>query len=355
MFDALISNNGVSSWIVAGGVALIAFVILQVVRKQMPRRLSARQGPSQLYATVAELLSRIHVLFLLFIALYVGSLALDPTQGSVNVIQSVIAVGLLIQGALWVNSVISYVLERRLQHKLENGQDDTTVIAMLGVLIRIALWIIVILLVLENLGVKTDGLLASLGITGVAVALATQNILSDLFASFSITLDKPFAIGDFIIVGEELGTVEHIGLKTTRVRSLTGEQVVFSNNDLLTSRIHNFKRMSERRVVFSLGVTYETPYEKLQAIPAIIEEIVEVQELARFDRAHFKEYGDFALVFEVVYYVATSDYNVYMDVHQHINLEIFRQFQEEDINFAYPTQTLYVSQGSSGNQPDPRG
>ena len=185
MFDSLLFDNGVSSWVIAGGVALIAFVILQIVRKQIPRRLVARQGagPGQLYATVAELLSRTHALFLLFIALYVGSLALDPAKSSVNVIQSVIAVGLLIQGALWVNSVISYVLERRLQHKLENGKDDTTVVAMLGVLVRIALWVIVILLVLENLGVKTDGLLASLGITGVAVALATQNILSDLFAS----------------------------------------------------------------------------------------------------------------------------------------------------------------------------
>ena len=353
MLDSLISNEAIYNWVVAAGITGLVFLVLYIARSQILKRLTARAG--QWYSIVAEVLSHTHVLFLISIALYVGSLALDPSQSAVTVIQSIIAVGLLVQGAMWINGVISYALERRLRRKLENGEDDGAVVAILGVLLRVVLWVVVILLVLDNLGVKTSGLLASLGITGVAVALATQNILSDLFASFSIALDKPFAIGDFIVVGNEMGTVEHIGLKTTRVRSLTGEQVVFSNNDLLTSRIHNFKRMSERRVIFSLGVTYETPYEKLQAIPGIIKDIVESQALTRFDRAHFKEYGDFALVFEVVYYVATSDYNTYMDMHQHINLEVFRRFQDEAISFAYPTQTLYVSQTVGADHPDRKG
>jgi small-conductance mechanosensitive channel len=357
VFDSFVFDNGIPRWIIAAGVAVLAFRLLQIARNQISRRLAARApaGPGALYAVVADLISRTHVLFLIFIALYVGSLALNPSDDVSSVIQSLVSAGLLIQGALWVRSVISYALERRLQRKLENGQDDTAVVAILGVLVRIALWIIVILLILENLGVRTDGLPASLGIIGVAVALATQNILSDQFASFSIALDKPFAIGDFIIVGDELGAVEHIGIKTTRVRSLTGEQMVFSNNDLLTSRIHNFKRMSERRMVFALGVTYETPYEKLQAIPCIIQHIVESQTLARFDQAHFKEYSDFALIFEVVYYVATSDCHTYMDVRQQFNLEIYRRVQEEEMSFACPTQTLYVSPDSGNDHPDWRG
>jgi len=357
LLNSLIVDNGISHWAIAIGVTILTFLILQIARNQIPKRLSARasHGPAQYYAIVAELLSRTHVLFLLFIALYVGSLALDDSKNSVDVIRSVIAVGLLIQGAMWVSSIISYAIERRQERIQEAGKNDTAVVAILGIVIRIALWVIVILLILENLGVKTDGLLASLGITGVAVALATQNILSDLFASFSIALDKPFTIGDFIVVGNERGTVEHIGLKTTRVRSLTGGQLIFSNNDLLTSRIHNYKRMSERRVAFSLGVTYETPHERLQSIPDHIRDIIESHTLARFDRAHFKEYGDFALLFEVVYFVATSDYNTYMDVHQSINLDLFKRFEEEGISFAYPTQTLHINQIAGDSNTKDRG
>jgi small-conductance mechanosensitive channel len=183
---------------------------------------------------------------------------------------------------------------------------------------------------------------AGLGIGGIAVALAIQNILGDLFASLSIALDKPFVIGDFIIVDQLLGTVEHIGLKTTRIRSLSGEQIVFSNADLLNSRIRNYKRMYERRVVFSIGVTYQTPYEKLASIGTTLKEIIESQPDVRFDRAHFREYADSSLNYEVVYYVKSPDYNRYMDIQQAINLEIYRRFQDGGIEFAYPTRTLYL-------------
>jgi small-conductance mechanosensitive channel len=207
---------------------------------------------------------------------------------------------------------------------------------------RLAVWSLVLLLALDNLGFNITALLAGMGIGGIAVALAAQNILGDLFASLSIVLDKPFVVGDFIVVGEQLGTVEYIGLKTTRIRSLGGEQIVFSNTDLLGSRIRNYKRMQERRVVFGFGVVYQTPHEKLQTIPGMVREIIGKLDRARFDRAHFKEYGDSSLNFEVVYYVLSADYNVYMDIQQAINLELFRRFQEDGIDFAYPTRTLYV-------------
>src|SRR5690606_319662 len=189
-------------------------------------------------------------------------------------------------------------------------------------------------------------LIASLGVGGIAVALAAQNILGDLFSSLSIMFDKPFVVGDFIIVGEELGTVEKIGLKTTRVRSLHGEQLIFSNTDLLNSRIRNFKRMYQRRIVFSIGITYEPPYEKLKEVASMLRAIVQAHDLVRFDRAHFKGFGDSSLDFEVVYWVLDSDFNKYMDIQQAINLEIFRRFEEQGIAFAYPVRTVHLR----GNQ-----
>src|SRR5690606_7585627 len=164
------------------------------------------------------------------------------------------------------------------------------------------------------------------------------------FGSLSIVLDKPFVIGDFIVVDGLAGTVERIGLKTTRVRALSGEQLVFSNADLLGSRIHNYKRMQERRVVFSFGVTYDTPPEKVAAIPNMVREVIEARENTRFDRAHFQKFGDSDLTFEVVYYMLVADYNLYMDTQQAINLELLRRFAADGIEFAFPTRTLYVNQ-----------
>jgi small-conductance mechanosensitive channel len=190
--------------------------------------------------------------------------------------------------------------------------------------------------------VDITALVAGLGIGGVAVALALQNILGDLFASLSIVMDKPFVVGDFLMVGDFLGSVEKIGLKTTRLRSLSGEQLVFSNTDLLGSRIRNFGRMFERRVVFNIGVTYDTPRDRLQLIPGIVREAVEAEKGTRFDRSHFSKYGDFSLNFENVYYVLSADFNQHMDVQQAIFYAIHRRFEEEGIAFAYPTQTLIV-------------
>jgi len=200
----------------------------------------------------------------------------------------------------------------------------------------------VVLVALDNFGVKVTTLVAGLGVGGIAAALAVQNILGDLFASVSILLDRPFEIGDFIIVGAQMGTVERIGLKSTRVRALSGEQLVFANADLLSSRIQNFKRMQERRVLFGLGVTYDTPTEKMERIPQILREIVSAQPNARLDRAHFSKYADWSLNFEVVYYMKVPDYNAYMDTQQIINLEILKRFRAEGIEFAFPTQTLHV-------------
>jgi small-conductance mechanosensitive channel len=204
---------------------------------------------------------------------------------------------------------------------------------------------------LDNLGVNVTALVTGLGVGGIAVALAVQNVLGDLFASLSIVLDKPFVLGDFVVVDDLLGSVEHIGLKTTRLRSLWGEQVVFSNSDLLKSRLRNFGRMAERRVSLDIGVTYQTPRAVLQAIPAIIREAIEEQVATRFDRSHFKGFGDSALTFESVYYVLSPDYNRYMDIQQAINLRIYERFESQGIGFAYPTQTVFLERGTLPREP----
>jgi small-conductance mechanosensitive channel len=195
---------------------------------------------------------------------------------------------------------------------------------------------------MDNLGFEISAVIAGLGIGGIAVALAAQAVLGDLFSYFSILFDKPFELGDFVIVDGHMGTIEHIGIKTTRIRSLGGEQLIFSNTDLTGSRLRNYKRMEQRRIVFKLGVTYQTPIEKLKGIPSVIKNIITNIEETRFDRAHFSGFGDFSLDFEVVYHVLTGDYNRYMDTQQDINLQIAEEFERQGIEFAYPTQTLFL-------------
>lgn len=237
---------------------------------------------------------------------------------------------------------MTFWVARFRKRKLGSNAGAVTTLTSVGFVLRMFIWILLLLNGLDNLGINITTLIAGLGISGIAVALAIQNILGDLFASFSIVLDKPFVIDDFIVIDDYMGTVEHVGLKTTRLRSLSGEQLIFSNTDLLKSRIRNYKRMVDRRVVFTLGVVYQTAYEKLQKIPDMIKQAIEANSLARFDRAHFKSYGDYALVFEVVYWIQSPDYTVYMDIQQAVNLDIFKQFADAGIEFAYPTQLLYT-------------
>jgi len=209
--------------------------------------------------------------------------------------------------------------------------------------IKVIVWSAALLFFLDNIGIEITSVLAGLGIGGVAIALAAQAVLGDLFSYFSIFFDRPFEVGDFVIVGEYMGTVEYIGMKTTRIRSLGGEQVIFSNSDLTNSRLKNYKRMLQRRVVFKVGVTYETPTEKLKAIPGVIKKAVEDAGNTKFDRSHFFSFGDFSLDFETVYYVKSGDYNKYMDAQQEINLTLKKEFEERMIDFAYPTQLVYLN------------
>jgi small-conductance mechanosensitive channel len=242
-------------------------------------------------------------------------------------------------------TVVDYALGKA-THKARGSEDvDDAIIELLGKLIKGVIWIIAFLFVLSNFGVNITGLLAGAGIAGLALAFALQEVLGDIFASFSIYLDKPFRKGDFIMLGTDMGTVEHIGIKSTRIRTLQGQELVVSNRELTTARVNNFKKLERRRIVSAIGVTYDTPQSKLKKIPNIIDTIITKAENVDFDRAHFKGFGPSSLDFEYVYFVKQGDYEIFMDAQQQINLEIVKAFQKEKIEFAFPTQTLHVFKG----------
>ena len=253
-------------------------------------------------------------------------------------------VAVALQLALWLNRGTGVAVRAyEVRHGRSNGQLSASG-TLLSWFLRTLLWVVIVLAILSNLGVNITAFVASLGVGGIALALAVQNILGDLFASLSIAVDKPFEVGDFIISNAGLGTVEYVGLKTTRIRALSGEQIVVGNTDLLKQPVQNFRRMQERRIVFGFRVARDTPPDVVEAIPAMVRKLVQADTLLRFDRAHFQSFGESSLDFEVVYYVLDPDYNRYMDAQQRLNLGLLRAFAEHGIQLAYPSRTLYVAQ-----------
>lgn len=248
----------------------------------------------------------------------------------------------LIMCLKFLMALIDYLINIYFKRKKVNEIRQRS-LKWLVVSVKIVITGIMLLILLDNLGIKISTLVAGLGIGGIAVAFASQAILGDLFSFFVIMFDRPFETGDFIIVDDLMGTVEHVGIKTTRVRSLGGEELIFSNTSLTNARVRNYKRMARRRIVFKLGVTYQTSLENMKEIPEIIKEIISSESEILFDRAHFASYGDFALIYEVVYNVLNSDYNRYMDIQQSINFKIKEEFAKRKIGFAYPTQTLFIN------------
>jgi small-conductance mechanosensitive channel len=284
-------------------------------------------------------------------AFYLSTRILNIPPAAVRVIEIAGLVLLTILGIRLLVSLLNYALEVYWVKKEIDAARQRNLKGIMTV-IKVLVWGLGIALLLDNLGYRISAVIAGLGIGGIAVALAAQTILGDLFSYFSIFFDRPFETGDFIIVDDYLGSVEHIGIKTTRLRSLSGEQIIFSNTDLTSSRLRNYKRMDTRRVLFTIGVTYQTPLSQLKEIPELLAEIIRGREDSIFDRAHFFSYGDFSLIFEVVYYVKSKDYGVYMDIQQEINFAIMDEFEKRGIEFAYPTQTLYVEKsGLTGRAP----
>lgn len=244
-------------------------------------------------------------------------------------------------GAMLLSSLLLFFIGNYIKNKID-GENRNNIYQWINRMVELVIWSIALILFLDNIGIQITSLVTGLGIGGVALAFAAQAILVDLFCSFTIFFDKPFEIGDFIIVGDQMGTVEYIGMKTTRLRALSGEQLVLANSDLTKSRIQNYKTMAERRVLFKLGVTYDTELAKLKEIPAVIKNIISNVPQTRFGRAHFCAYGAYSLDYEIVYYVLSSDFDIYMDINQEIYFQIKAEFEQRGIEFAFPTQTVQM-------------
>lgn len=339
-------GNSLMQWSLATAMLLLGFILLRLVKRVATNRLAAlaSKTDTQWDDIIVGAIDKTKTLFLLVVSIFLASMFLQLPDRAHSILRATFMIFLLIQLGIWLTVISISTVEHYSKQTLAKNPAAATTMNAVGFISRIVIWSVIMLVALDSMGINITTVVAGLGIGGVAVALAVQNILGDLFASLSIILDKPFVMGDFLIIDEHMGSVEYIGLKTTRIRSLSGEQLIFSNSDLLKSRIRNYGRMFERRVVFNLGVIYSTPRDKLKRITEIIRDAINAQEKTRFDRSHFMKYGDYALQFETVYYIKSPDYNIFMDIQQSIYFAIHEAFEQEQIDFAYPTQKLFVAQ-----------
>jgi small-conductance mechanosensitive channel len=344
LLDLELYGGTLSQWLAAIGISVALVLLVRLAKPIVLRRLEkvSQQTSMALDDAVLHALRKTRLLLISLVAIDVGSRALSLPTNTQKIVDGVATIALFLQVGFWLGALLQFWLQRMEARTRASDPGAATSLAAVGFVGRIVLWALVLLLILDNLGINITTLVAGLGIGGIAVALAVQNILGDLFASLSIVIDKPFVVGDFIIMDDYMGTVEHIGLKTTRVRSLGGEQIIFSNSDLLKARVRNYKRMLERRIVFKFGVTYDTPPDTVEKIPALVRRLVEAHEKARFDRAHFAAFGESSLDFEVVFWMKTPDYNAYMDTQQAVNLALMRELAALKVNFAFPTRTLHT-------------
>jgi small-conductance mechanosensitive channel len=343
--ERLLYGNSVAEWIGAAVLALAIWAGLWFVRGVVTsryKRYSNAEHPTAL-RLIAYLIGNTKQLLFAAAALYAVEQSLVFPPRVERLLSNVVLMLILLQVGLWAGRLLSFYLELK---DRERGADRSFAgsLDIIRFIASILIWSLLILVALENLGVNITALLAGLGVGGVAVALALQNVLGDLFASLSIALDKPFVVGDTLTIDTFTGAVERIGIKTTRLRSETGEQIILSNADILKSRVRNYGRAAEQRALATIRVTYATPAEKLQEIPKLLESIVREQANARFERCHLKSLGDSALQFELSYFVQQPKLNPLLDLQQAVNFRIIDEFRRAGIDFAYPTQRVLVEQ-----------
>lgn len=339
-------NNTVLDYLIFLGIFLAILVVLKIFKIVLLVKIKkiTKKTKTKFDDLVIDIVDSINWPFYLFFALHF-SLKFISTPNILGIITYYL---LFITGTYYIikglQGIVDYGFDRVLEKKEQGseGSFNPTIILLFKKIAKIILWGLAVIILLQNLGYNISTLVAGLGIGGLAIAFALQNILSDIFASFSIYFDKPFEVGDFIIIGKDKGTVKKIGIKSTRIQALQGEELIVSNQELISSRVHNYKKMKKRRIVFDFGVTYETSSEKLRKIPEIVKEIMEKMEGVDLDRVHFNKFSDFSLNFEIVYYFDSSEYNNYMDVQEEINLSIKTALEKEKISLAYPTQTIFV-------------
>lgn len=325
------------------GLGVLTQLLVVVFRRWWLARLrrAAEQSQTRIDDVLVAGISKIGFATTIGVVAYASASLLTLPAPAVRVATSIGAAAWILQVGLCLDRALSEATSLW-RSSASDEPARATAATGIGYLLRVVGWVIVALVILSNLGVEISALLAGLGVGGIAAALAVRAALADVIAAIAIYFDRPFDIGDFIVVGSHMGTIEKIGLRSTQVRALSGEQLIFANTDLTSSRIQNFRRMQERRVVVRLGVPYQTPHTTLRSIPTLVRESVEAREGTRFDRCHLAEYADSAIVFELVFWVLSPDYNVFMDVQESIYLAIHRRFEEAGVSFAYPTRTVHL-------------
>lgn len=343
LLDQVYYNNTIRAYLIAGSIIVLSILLLRAFKRVIIKRLRAAAAKTEGTTDdfIIDGLDRFGLPIIQFAVIYWGLNFLDLSTRAEHIIDLATSVIITYYVLRLVSSIIMTLLESRIRRQ-EHGEAKIKQLGGLMLVINIFIWVIGIVFLLDNMGKDVTTIIAGLGIGGIAIALAAQNILGDLFNYFVIYFDRPFEIGDFIVVDDKMGTVEYLGIKTTRIRSLSGEQIIIGNSNLTGSRIHNFKRMASRRIVFTINIDYRTPLEKLKTIPVLLRSIVEQQKQIRFDRAHFAAYGDWALKFEVVYFVLDPDFNKYMDIQQAINLQIREEFEKNEIYIVTSPHTSLV-------------
>lgn len=338
----VIFNNSGKDYLIAIGIFVLAYIALNVLQRVLMSRLRklAKKTKTKIDDVFVDIISNVKPPFYLIIALYLSFRYLTLSDQVIDVLHILFLAVIVYEGIQASQKIISFITYQALKKDGDEKQAESTV-KTLNIFVKIALWVFGSILVLSNAGVNVSSLLAGLGIGGIAIALALQNILGDVFSSFSILIDKPFQVGDFIKIGDDLGIVEKIGIKTTRLKTLSGQTLIVSNRELTTTRVENFRQIEKRRSIFTLGLVYETSREGLEKAPKLVKEIVEKEDKAEFDRCNFVGYGDFSLNFEVSFYVAADSYAEFLDVVEQVNLKIFTAFKENNLSFAYPTHLQY--------------
>ena len=353
LLDTVWYANTIRQWLIALASLGIVYLVLSLVRRTMIRRLGAiaARSATRVDDLGIEMMRRTREYFLFAVALYAAARLLVLTEQARGALHLIMVAAALLQAGRWGNGLIGFAVE----HYLRRGGDATdpgtkATVQAVGYAGRFVLWTVLLIMALAAFGIDVTALVTGLGIGGIAIALAVQNILGDLFAALAIVLDKPFVVGETIHVDTIVGTVEHVGLKTTRLRSVNGEQIVISNADLLRSRIRNYKRMEHRRVVFNVDVTYDTPPDTVARLPGMIREVIERQPLTRFERSHFLTFAESALRLETVYWLLDADYTRYADTQHAINIELLRRFAAERVEFAFPSRTVIVRAPEDGSR-----
>lgn len=335
-------NSDWYKWLIPTISFLIIYYGLYLFQQQFLSRIKKIQFTNPLWKDIAvEVVGKFKKISFFLFAIFLTLLTVEVSPQWQSIVQRCLKVVILLHIGQISVLVLKMWLKQHLNTSSSDDQNKVTTINLIGLISQFIIYSLIFLLILNNLGVDITALIAGLGVGGIAIALAVQSILSDLFSSLTIVLDKPFVVGDNIRVGELDGIVEKIGLKTTRLKSISGEHLVIGNSDLLQSRIRNFKHMNERRVIHNLTIVYQTHPDILEKIPLWIEEIVNQNSFSRFERCHLLRFLDSALDFELVYWIKSSDFQLYADTSQKVNFAIIRKFALEKVEFAYPTRTIF--------------